>query len=81
MHLQPKRKHLYGGNMKENCKAQQYMDETTLATRWNVSTKLIQKFRLVGGGPAFVKIGRSVRYDLGVIEAYEQANTHSNTCK
>jgi excisionase family DNA binding protein len=30
----------------------------------------LRKWRLYGGGPRFVRLGRAVRYRLGALEAY-----------
>lgn len=36
--------------------------ESEVQTRWRVSRALLRKWRRLGGGPPFVKLGRSVRY-------------------
>ena len=51
-----------------------FVTQVTLATRWAKSKRTLEGWRQRGIGPAFVKIGRSVRYQLDVIEAYEAAN-------
>ena len=40
------------------------MNEQQAAQRLNVAVKTLQKWRVVGGGPRFVKLGRCVRYTL-----------------
>lgn len=53
--------------------AQRYFDEKDLAKRWGMSVKTLQNWRTKGIGPKWEKIGRSVRYRLRVILAYEKA--------
>lgn len=51
-----------------------------LAERWRCSTRKIEQQRVSGTGPAYLKIGKQVLYDLSVIETYEAENTfHSTT--
>ena len=45
-----------------------------LATRWQVHKGHLANLRCHGEGPAYVKIGSSVRYRLADIEAYELAS-------
>lgn len=53
-----------------------FLSQKALAARWNKSERTLEAWRQRGIGPAYVKIGHSVRYRLGVIEAYEEANLH-----
>ncbi|WP_296602231.1 hypothetical protein [Nocardioides sp.] len=46
-----------------------------LAERWSTSTGRLANMRCAGTGPAFMKIGESVRYRLCDVEDYERANT------
>ena len=56
-----------------------FLTERQLAERWQVSIKKIQRDRAVGEGVAHRKFGKSVRYALKDIEAYEQAAIRHNT--
>lgn len=38
------------------------LDEKQAAGRLCLAVRTLQKWRVVGGGPRFVKLGRSVRY-------------------
>ena len=38
------------------------LNEQAVADRLGVSVRTIQHWRLVGGGPVFIKVGRCVRY-------------------
>jgi predicted DNA-binding transcriptional regulator AlpA len=44
-----------------------------------VSDSWLAKSRLTGMGPAFVKIGRAVRYRLLAVQDYIKARTRSST--
>lgn len=47
---------------------------TDLAEMWHISPARLANMRSAGVGPAFVRIGASVRYRQADIEAYEAAN-------
>jgi hypothetical protein len=51
-----------------------FLSQSELAERWRLSERTIEKWRSLGQGPAFIRVGRRVIYDLSVIEAYETAN-------
>lgn len=55
------------------------LNENQLAKRWNVSEKKLQKERLTGKGVPFLKLGRSIRYQLEAIEAFEAACLRNST--
>ena len=45
-----------------------------------VSVRTLQKWRLQGNGPRFVKLGHAVRYDVKDLEAYiERARRRSTS--
>jgi hypothetical protein len=44
-----------------------------------VSPRTLQKWRLVGGGPVFTKLGRSVRYAMADLEAFLQQRRRVST--
>ena len=48
--------------------------ETELARRWNISAKTLQRWRCEDAGPPYIKLSKAVRYPVGEIVAYEQAN-------
>lgn len=52
-----------------------FLTEEQLSQRWQISIKKLQADRFKGKGCQYTKIGRSARYSLGIIEAYEAANT------
>ena len=51
-----------------------FLTEQQLAERWGIRPKTLQKFRYTGEGPAFHKIGASIRYALDDILSFEQAS-------
>jgi len=55
------------------------MAERDASERLDVSVRTLQKWRLQGSGPRFVKLGRSVRYDAGDIEQYIEAARRCST--
>lgn len=55
------------------------LNERQLAERWGVSVRTLQAARVKGSGVPFVRIGRSVRYRLEDVLAYEQARLRTNT--
>jgi len=45
----------------------------------NYSRRTLQKWRTVGGGPKYLKIGRTVRYRLEDLDAFLAAGERHNT--
>lgn len=39
-----------------------WMNEKQLAAYWGISCKTLQRWRAVGDGPKYVKVGKSIRY-------------------
>jgi hypothetical protein len=48
-----------------------YLNQTQLGRRWGISVRSLERWRWLGRGPDYVKIGGSVRYRLSDVEAYE----------
>ena len=48
------------------------LNETQLSLRWNLSPKTLQRWRSEGIGPPAWHIGKSVRYLLMEVEAFER---------
>lgn len=44
-----------------------------------VSMRTLQKWRLQGNGPRFVKLGHAVRYDVKDLEAYIECGRRRST--
>lgn len=47
------------------------LSQFELAKRWNISDKTLLRWRCVGQGPRYLKIGKLVRYTLEDVEAFE----------
>jgi hypothetical protein len=56
-----------------------FITEKQLADRWNISVKAIQRWRVVGQGPKWMKFGSAVRYPLAEVEKVEAASIRSST--
>ena len=56
-----------------------FITETELADRWRLSTKILQKWRVAGGGPRFHKFGSAVRYAITDVAHFEEKTARENT--
>jgi hypothetical protein len=57
----------------------QLINEREAATLLRLSVKCLQGWRVRGGGPPFVKLGRSVRYEVPALEAFVQEAVRRST--
>jgi predicted DNA-binding transcriptional regulator AlpA len=55
------------------------LNEAQVAEFLGVSVRTLQAWRVRGGGPRYVKIGRSVRYQRRELVAFQQSHTVSST--
>lgn len=55
------------------------ISEKDVARMICVSVRCVQNWRLRGGGPPLVKLGRSVRYQVSDILMFIEERKHSNT--
>ena len=55
------------------------LGESETAQMLSVSTRTLQAWRLRGGGPAFVRCGRAVRYRRRDLTSWMDANAVSST--
>ena len=53
------------------------LTERTLAKRWKKSIRTLQRWRAVGYGPAYIRIGGSVRYCMADVLAFEARQRRS----
>ncbi|WP_431266834.1 helix-turn-helix transcriptional regulator [Dankookia sp. P2] len=51
--------------------AQRRLSQNDLAERWKISPRTLERWRWIGQGPAFMKIGGRVVYRLEDVLAYE----------
>jgi hypothetical protein len=52
-----------------------------LADRWNISARTLERWRWLGVGPRYLKIGGRVVYRLEDIEAYEAERMRDSTAE
>jgi Helix-turn-helix domain len=57
----------------------QLLNEREAATLLRLSVKCLQGWRVRGGGPPFLKLGRSVRYEVSALEAFVQEAVRRST--
>lgn len=55
------------------------VDEDAAAARIGLAVSTLQKKRVSGDGPPFVKLGRAVRYRLADLDAWVAARVVSST--
>lgn len=56
-----------------------HLSQSDLVERWGVSPKTLERWRWLGYGPRYIKIGGRVVYRLDEIEAWEARQTRSST--
>ncbi len=59
--------------------AEVFLTERQLAARHQRSVKTLRNARVYGGYVKFVKIGRSIRYRMSDVIAFEEANVLAST--
>lgn len=55
------------------------MSEARAALYLDNSPRTLQAWRIAGTGPAFIKLGRSVRYDRAELDRFIAERTRTNT--
>lgn len=72
-----------GSRLREPIGAQKmsvrHLNQSQLAERWNVSPRTLERWRWLGQGPVYLKLGGRVSYRLDDIEEYEAKRLHANT--
>jgi hypothetical protein len=56
-----------------------HLNQNQLAERWNVSPRTLERWRWLGEGPVYLKLGGRVSYRLEDVEYYEATHLHANT--
>ena len=51
----------------------------TLAARWGLSEKTLERWRMTGNGPTFLKLGSRVLYRMDDVYAHEEQRTRRCT--
>lgn len=57
----------------------QHLTQKEVARRWCLSARTLERWRWLGQGPVFLKLGGRVAYRLEDIEAFEAAQTRDAT--
>lgn len=55
------------------------MKHLNQADRWDLSQRTLERWRVIGWGPCFLKIGDRVIYCLEDVEAYECQHMRTST--
>lgn len=53
-----------------------HLNQVDLSRRWRMSPRTLERWRWLGRGPRYIKIGGHVVYRCVDIEAFEAAQTH-----
>ncbi len=56
-----------------------HLSQPELATRWRVSPRTLERWRWMGEGPRYIKLGGRVIYRLSDIEAFEADKLRNST--
>ncbi len=56
-----------------------HLNQIDLADRWKISHRTLERWRWLGLGPLFIKVGGRVIYRLEDVETYEADNVRSST--
>ncbi|MCD8566597.1 MAG: helix-turn-helix domain-containing protein [Alphaproteobacteria bacterium] len=60
-------------------KSRRYMDEKQTAFYTGLSQKTLQRYRVAGKGPAWIKAGARVLYDIADIDIWLESRKVQNT--
>lgn len=55
-----------------------HLNQIELSRRWSLSPRTLERWRWLGQGPRYLKIGGRVVYRLEDVEAYEAERAHSS---
>jgi len=61
---------------KPPAEAVRHLTQLDLARRWRVSPRTLERWRWLGQGPAYLKLGASIAYRLDDVEAFEAHQRH-----
>jgi hypothetical protein len=57
----------------------EFVDVAEVAKRLDISVSFLNKARVFGGGPPYIKIGRTVRYDWPATLDWAKSKTRAST--
>lgn len=58
---------------------QELLTQAALAKRWKVSPRTLERWRWLGRGPQYMKVGGQVRYRIADVAAYEAAQLRATS--
>lgn len=64
---------------KDGNRAIRHLNQIELSRRWSISPRTLERWRWLGQGPCFLKIGGRVVYRLEEIEAFEAQQMRGST--
>ena len=53
-----------------------HLNQVELSRRWKLSPRTLERWRWLGQGPSFLKLGGRVAYRIEDVEAFEAAGLH-----
>lgn len=56
-----------------------HLHQVELARRWKLSPRTLERWRWLGQGPRYLKIGGRVVYRMGDVEEYEAEQVRTST--
>ena len=56
-----------------------HLSQSELVERWGVSPRTLERWRWLGFGPRYIKVGGRVVYRVDEIEAFEERQTRQST--
>ena len=59
-----------------SAEAVRHLTQLDLARRWRVSPRTLERWRWLGQGPAYLKLGAAIAYRLEDVEAFEAKRRH-----
>ena len=65
--------------MNEKTQSISHINQVQLSERWGLSERTLERWRAIGWGPVFLKMGGRVIYRLEAIEAYEKQHLRKST--
>jgi hypothetical protein len=58
-----------------------HLNQIELSRRWRISARTLERWRWLGQGPKFLKIGGRVVYRVDDVENYEAEQVRSSTAE
>lgn len=55
------------------------VDQIEVSERWGISERTLERHRLEGTGPRYIRIGRLIRYREADLDAYVEKNARAST--